>query len=91
MDVIYTIFKFVAESFSQAIYNIFSMILPKSPFESFISFSDLNAYMKYINYFLPVDAAISILQAWTVAVALWYLASLVVSVMKSLSGEITPM
>ena len=50
---------------------IFS-ILPPSPF-SIIDNSPIKEYLSYINYFVPINEVIFILQSWLVAVGLYYI------------------
>lgn len=59
-------------------------VLPLSPFSPFIEqFRDL-PYMGYINWFLPIGAAISVLEAWLSAILLFYLYSIVLRWVKAI-------
>ncbi len=46
-------------------------ILPSSPFR-LISNSEVSEYMGYINWLIPFDLIIAILQMWLVAIATYY-------------------
>lgn len=45
-------------------------LLPTSPFV-FVSTID-NKYLGYMNYFLPIDSAVAHLEAYVLAVAIYY-------------------
>lgn len=53
-----------------AVFSIASMILPASPFTSYLVWSDLSDYLPYINYFVPVDKIFAISEVWLAAVNL---------------------
>jgi len=49
--------------------------LPDSPFKSFLNanaLAPLQPYMKYINWFLPVEEIICILEVWVVCIAQYF-------------------
>lgn len=50
-------------------------LLPDSPFKAFIDGLGELPYLGYLNYFFPVQTCISILLAWTGAIALFYIVS----------------
>lgn len=41
--------------------------LPSSPFLLYLGYSDLNEYLPYINYFVPIDGFIAVTEAWLLA------------------------
>lgn len=73
-----------------ALVCFFVGILPKSPFLAYIGWSDLNSYLGYINYILPIDNIIVISEAWLLCIAPWIVAQLGVKAVKVL-GEYIPM
>ncbi|MFA5543613.1 MAG: hypothetical protein WDA47_07530 [Bacilli bacterium] len=46
--------------------------LPDSPF-TLIENSSISEYLGYINYIVPVSQIVAILQAWVVAIAVYYI------------------
>lgn len=64
-------------------------ILPESPFLAFIQAEEINDYLAYINYFVPVDAFITIGSAWLLAVVPWVVCQFAISGIKLL-GEWIP-
>lgn len=46
-------------------------LLPRSPFNS-LSFAIDSELLGYVNYFMPVDEAMSVLVVWGAAILLWY-------------------
>lgn len=49
--------------------------LPKSPFQSFIAAIPNIPYLAEFNWFFPVAEVIAVMQAWLVAVGLYFLYS----------------
>lgn len=49
-------------------------LLPGSPF-TFVSGSQFGEFLSKINFFIPIYEFVSILEAWLVAVAVYYLYS----------------
>ena len=57
--------------------NMILTVLPKSPVQQFLgSFDDL-PYLSYLNWFIPVSSIIIVLEAWLVAIAVFYLYSVI--------------
>lgn len=57
-------------------------VLPHSPIQRFlVSFDDL-PYLSYLNWFIPVSSIIVVLEAWLVAIALFYLYSVIMRWVK---------
>lgn len=59
-------------------------VLPLSPFSSFLEQFNELPYMGYINWFLPIGAAIKVLEAWLAAILLFYLYSIVLRWIKAI-------
>lgn len=52
-------------------------VLPHSPFQAFISeFSEL-PFLGYLNWFIPVRSMLLVMAAWLIAVAAFYLYSVI--------------
>ena len=64
-------------------------ILPESPFRAFMQAEEVNEYLSYINYFIPIDVFITIGSAWLLAVVPWIVCHHVVVGVK-LIGEWIP-
>ena len=64
-------------------------ILPESPFLAFINAEEVNDYLAAINYFVPVDAFVTIGSAWLVAIVPWIVSQFAVAGVKIL-GEWIP-
>lgn len=57
--------------------NMILTALPKSPVQQFLgSFEDL-PYLGYLNWFIPISSIIIVLEAWLVAIAVFYLYSMI--------------
>ena len=61
----------------------------KALFLAFIQAEEVNEYLSYINYFIPVDVFITIGSAWLLAVVPWVVCQFVMSGIKLL-GEWIP-
>lgn len=72
-----------------ALVCFFTGILPQSPFLAYLGWSDLNAYLGYINYILPIDQIIVISEGWLLCIVPWILAQLSVKAIKVM-GEYIP-
>lgn len=57
-------------------------ILPLSPFQRFVDWFDNLPYLKWFNWFFPVTECLSVLAVWLVAVALFYLYSVIMRWVK---------
>lgn len=62
---------------------IFS-VLPPSPF-AVISNSPIAKYLGTLNYFIPISAAITIGEAWLLAIGVYYLYSIIARWIKLIS------
>lgn len=58
-------------------------VLPKSPFQ-FVANSQFGDLLAKINYFVPIYEFISILELWIVAVAAYYIYSIVARWLKAI-------
>lgn len=64
--------------------NMIISVLPKSPVQQFLnSFNDL-PYLQYLNWFIPISSIIVVLEAWLVAIAIFYLYSLILRWVKAI-------
>ena len=64
-------------------------ILPESPFLAFLKAEEMNEYLSVINYFVPIDAFITIGSAWLLAIVPWITAQFAITGVKIL-GEFIP-
>ena len=46
-------------------------LLPDSPFR-LLSYTPIEPYLSVMNYFIPFDFMLSTLEAWCIAIAVWY-------------------
>ena len=60
-------------SFLNEVISMAVAFLPDSPIKPFISQLSAVPYLGYLNYFVPVGTFLAILQAWTAAIALYYI------------------
>lgn len=67
----------------------FCGILPQSPFLAYVGWTELNDYLGFINYFLPIDKIIVISESWLLCIAPWILAQMSIKAIKVL-GEYIP-
>jgi hypothetical protein len=77
------------DGFSQAIYDIAEgalSILPDSPFTflSNYSTSPVGQWLGYLNWFIPVNSFIAILEAWLLAIGVYYLLSIILRWAKAI-------
>lgn len=78
--------EYVIATLLNGVVNILVAILPTSPFRAFQHYFSDFKYLKYINYFLPIDIFLSIMQAWLLGVTLWYVWCFVSDIMSWVSG-----
>lgn len=58
-------------------------LLPDSPFQKYIINNTLiSKYVGYINYFVPVASILVVLEAWCLAVSVYYLVQIVLRWIK---------
>lgn len=65
--------------------DVLVWILPTSPFRSCIDYFSNFEYLPYINYFLPIDAFVAILETYLTAVVLWYVCQFVNGIISDLT------
>ena len=54
-------------------------LLPSSPFIALINSISNIPYLKYLNWFFPVTEVVALLEAWLVAIAVFYLYRVIMS------------
>ena len=53
--------------------NVLINVLPKSPFQPFLASIEVNhKYVEWLNWFVPVNGIITVIQAWLLAIAGFY-------------------
>ena len=60
-------------------------LLPTSPFTSFIEACSDMPYLGWLNWFIPVGQMIAVGEAWLVAIALFYMYSIVLRWIKAIA------
>ena len=68
---------------------LFTGILPESPFLAYMNWSEMNEFMGFINFFIPIDQIIVISEAWLLCLGPWIIAQLIIKAIKIL-GEYIP-
>ena len=63
--------------------NFIINLLPKSPFQ-FLNSSSISDCLGYFNWLFPIKSMISFLEVWLVAVALYYVYSVIMRWVKLL-------
>ena len=53
--------------------------LPSSPFQSLVNSIGSIPYLMYLNWFFPITECLALLEAWLVAIAIFYLYRMVLS------------
>lgn len=76
------ILNFIIKALGSILSLIFS-ILPPSPF-NVINNSIIAEYLPYINYFIPFNEVVVILQTWLFAVGVYYLYQIVLRWIKAI-------
>lgn len=74
--------NFIIKCLGSILTTIFS-VLPPSPF-TIVDNSPLKPYLGYINYFVPFDECINLLQLWLVAIGSYYLYQIVLRWIKAI-------
>lgn len=58
------------------------LLLPRSPFQQFMEwFTDL-PYISFLNWFFPVGECLAVMGVWLIAVALFYVYSIIMRWIK---------
>lgn len=47
-------------------------VLPKSPVSYLEADDEIKEILSYVNYFIPISAMISLLEAWILVIAIYY-------------------
>lgn len=55
-----------------AIVGLLCQVLPESPFVQYTILSEFSPYLKYINYFIPLDKIVALSEIWLAAVAVFF-------------------
>lgn len=61
-----SLFQFV----NQVLFNLL-LLLPESPFRSFLVYVDSYDLLGAVNYFIPFDICCTIFETWLTAVSAW--------------------
>lgn len=85
MDVLGTL-KYALASVLSIVVDFFCAILPTSPFNEYMHYFSEFEYLQYINYFLPIDTFVAIMETWLVCVALWYAYGFLKDIITWISG-----
>jgi hypothetical protein len=57
---------------ANALLLLIMQVLPDSPFQMLTQNADVREVMGYVNYIIPLDFILSTLQAWLVAIGVFY-------------------
>lgn len=57
---------------ANALLLLIMQVLPDSPFQMLTQNAEVREVMGYVNYILPLDFILSTLQAWLVAIGVFY-------------------
>lgn len=80
----------IASSAVVILIALFTGLLPESPFLAYMNWSEMNEFIGFINYFIPIDQIIVISEAWLLCLGPWIIAQLIIKAIKIL-GEYIPM
>lgn len=77
------------EAFSDGIYDAVAAILsvfPTSPFLLLTTMgnSDVYQWLKYLNWFIPINTFLAILQLWVSGIAVYYVVQIVLRWFKAI-------
>ena len=70
----------------EKVVDFFVWLLPTSPFQTFIKYFSNFKYLPYINYFLPVDMFVAVLESYLTAVVLWYIVQFINGIISQLTS-----
>lgn len=69
---------------------IFSDYLPNSPFQTYMNSNNtFLSYLKYVNYFIPLNNMIVVFELWVLAIFEYYQFRIIYKIYQSVSGEIS--
>ena len=80
---------FVKNTLANFIINLFTTILPSSPFRSFMDYFGNNECLGYINYFVPVNTFVAILEAWVSCILAYYVFRFMYSLVMAAINAVT--
>lgn len=77
------------DGLNSAIYNAIEgalLFLPDSPFQFLQSMSNSVVYqwLKWVNWFIPINSFISIFSAWCSAILIWYVFQIILRWAKAI-------
>jgi len=79
LDIFNSIGKFLSQTLKWAL-----GFLPDSPFK-LLSNSPIQSLLPYINWFIPFDFMVSTLEAWLIAIAVYYIYSVILRWAKAIN------
>ena len=82
MDTLQNIFTSVANFINEVLGSIL-FFLPDSPL-NLMSYDPLEPYLQFINYILPIQEIIVFLEAWLLAITVYYVYQLVLRWLKAI-------
>lgn len=82
MDIFANIWDWLSETVQNALEWVVNL-LPDSPFKM-LSTTPIAKYLKYINWIIPIDFMINVLTLWLVAIAAYYVWSVVLRWIKAI-------
>lgn len=81
-DTVISILNYIISGLGTIITGILS-ILPASPFSA-IDNSSVAEYLGYLNWIIPLDQIIAILEVWLIAIATFYIISIALRWVKAI-------
>lgn len=81
-DTVISILNYIISGLGTIITGILS-ILPASPFSA-IDNSSVSEYLGYLNWIIPLDQIIAILEVWLIAIATFYIISIALRWVKAI-------
>lgn len=67
-----------------AVLSFVFSVLPPSPFKVIAINSDVKQFLGYINYLLPLNECLAILEAWTAAIGIYYIYQIALRWLKAI-------
>lgn len=74
-------FNSVSSGFKELGHKLLT-VLPKSPIVYLEADPQIKTYLGYVNWFIPIYAMISVLEAWLVCIAVYYVVSVALRWLK---------
>lgn len=66
------LFSWLSNAFTDIV-NALLFLLPKSPFVYLDMVPEVKSVLGYVNYFIPLNTMVSILEMWLIAIGTYYL------------------